>query len=274
MIRQKSIKSRGIWAGANFRSDIEAGDAIGRASARKVIDRAKADGSDAIWNGTLPTGPGYWTGSDPVRQLWGRVKAWLISNVSQVRPLPPPSVDSKEFKEALKEMRAISDNRTAEQLEIAKRWSDGAGTYTPPGHWNEIACKLIMEEGLNELRSARALALMNMAVMDAGICCWDAKYYYCEIRPWQVDPEITTPVGKPNFPSYTSGHSSFSSAAAEVLSYLFPNKKSWINSAADEAGVSRLYGGIHYRFDIDAAAEGGRKIGLMAVERGRTDGSP
>lgn len=262
-----------IWAGANFRSDITAGDELGRDIATKVIDYARADGSDEVWNGTLPTGPGYWNGTGPVRPNWGKVKPWLPGDISQLRPAPPPGVDSQEFKDALKEVREVSDKRSARQLAIANFWADGAGTYTPPGHWNKIACEMIKDHGQSEIRAARTLALMNLAMMDAGICCWDTKYYYFLLRPWQADPEITTPIGRPNFPSYTSGHSAFSAAAAEVLSYVFPDEEYRIRSMAEEAGISRLYGGIHYRFDIEEGQKGGKAIGEIAVLRGKADGS-
>lgn len=266
-------ESSRLWAGVNYRSDIAAGDALGARVAGKVIERAKTDGSDAKGNITMPKGPGYWTGTNPLRPLWGKVRPCLLENITQYRPGPPPAYGSQEFNAALGEVRQISDTRTKWQTEIAEKWADGAGTATPSGHWNKIACDLINDFHLDELRTARALALMNMAMMDAGICCWDTKYYYCLIRPWQADPKITTAVAKPNFPSYTSGHSDFSSAAAEVLDYIFPGDKSQTDSMAAEAGISRLYGGIHYRFDIDKGSEVGRMMGRMAVERGLEDGS-
>ncbi len=272
--KAKGHEESRLLAGASLRSDITAGDELGRDVAQKVIDYARADGSDDTSKVALPSGPGYWNGTNPTRPNWGKVRPWLAGNISQIRPPPPPSVDSEEFKDALKEVRKVSDNRNKLQLEIARFWADGAGTYTPPGHWNAIACKMIEDHGLSEIRSARALALMNMAMMDAGICCWDTKYYYCLLRPWQADPEITTPIGRPNFPSYTSGHSAFSAAAAEALSYVFPDEKDKIRSMAEEAGISRLYGGIHYRFDIDEGQKGGECIGKMAVLRGQKDGCP
>jgi hypothetical protein len=206
--------------------------------------------------------------------------------VTQLRPPPPPAIDSPQFKAALAEVRRISDTRTPEQLRIAQFWADGAGTYTPPGHWNDIACGYIVERDLSELRAARALALMNMAVMDAGICCWDTKYAYWLLRPYQADPAITTPVGKPNFPAYTSGHATFSGAASEVLAFLFPHHKNEVRQMAEEAALSRLYGGIHFRFDNEVGLESGRGIGndpglkagrriaLSAIQRGLNDGSP
>jgi hypothetical protein len=146
-------------------------------------------------------------------------------------------------------------------------WADGSGTYTPPGHWNDIASSMIKDHGLSDIDSARVRSLTNMAMMDARICYWDCKYHYCYIRPYQVDSNITTPVGKPNFPSYTSGHSAFSASAAEVLSYIFPDKKKEIQAMAEEAGISRLYGGIHYRFDIENGIKTGIKIGDLAVQK-------
>jgi membrane-associated phospholipid phosphatase len=110
-------------------------------------------------------------------------------------------------------------------------------------------------------------ALLNTAVMDAGISCWDAKYHYWLIRPPQADPAITTPVGLPNFPSYVSGHATFSGAASEVLSAIFPARRSRLRAMAEEAALSRLYAGIHYRFDNDVGLRMGRSIGALALRR-------
>jgi membrane-associated phospholipid phosphatase len=118
------------------------------------------------------------------------------------------------------------------------------------------------------------MALTSTAVADAGIACWEAKYYYMYPRPFQMDPRIKTVVGLPNFPAYTSGHSTFSSAAATVLSYLFPEKTIELESMAKEASESRIYGCIHYRFDCEAGLLAGREIGKLAAGRGRADGSP
>jgi len=170
-------------------------------------------------------------------------------NVANERPLPPPALDSKEFKDALAEVKSISDNRTREQWRIADYWADGGGTFTPPGKWNFIAESLIRKNNFNELRCARTLALMNMAIMDAGICCWDVKYYFYIPRPSQMDPSIKTATGIPNFPSYTSGHATFSGAGSTVLEYIFPNDATSLKLQAEEAVLSRLYGGIHYSFD-------------------------
>ncbi|MER3413620.1 MAG: PA-phosphatase [Armatimonadota bacterium] len=268
-----------MWAGIARRSDVEAGDQIGVFVAEEVLAHIADDGSDAVWTGQVPVGDCYWYSSEnpprpPLLPLWGRVRPWLMTSGSQFRPGPPPDCHSQEFLDALREVRYISDNRTPEQLAIAQFWADGPGTATPPGHWNQIACDMATQKGLNEVRTARMLALMNMAVMDAGIAVWDAKYTYWLKRPSQADPNITTPIGLPNFPSYTSGHSGFSGAAATVLAYIFPDQAETLNAMAEEAAISRLYGGIHYRFDNEDGLKQGRQIGALAVARGKSDGSP
>jgi membrane-associated phospholipid phosphatase len=266
-----------LWAGVNFRSDITAGDSLGREVAEIVIEYARADRSDAKWAGTLPTGEGIWfssTTEEPLLPMWGQVKPWLMTSGDQFRSEPPPAYGSPEFQAGLAEVRQISDGRTEEQARIAALWADGSGSYTPPGRWNKIGADLILKYGLNEIRAARAFALMNMAMMDAGIACWDTKFYYLLPRPSQADPSITTPVGLPNFPSYPSGHSCFSGAGAEVLSYLFPDDGEALRDLAEEASVSRVYGGIHYRFDGEAGLAQGKATAQLAIERGRSDGSP
>jgi hypothetical protein len=257
-------------SGARHSDDVAPAIALGEQTAAAVLERASSDGSDAEWTGTVPAGPGMWYSSlDPARPpllpLWGMVRPWFMSSGDEFRPGPPPAFGSPEFVRALAEVRSYSDQRTPGQLQIALFWADGPGTATPPGHWNEIAADLIRRYHLDEQRAARVLAYMNTAVMDAGISCWDAKFEYWLIRPSQADPEITTPVGLPNFPSYTSGHASFSGAASEVLGHYFPAERRRMRSLADEAAMSRVYGGIHYRFDSDRGLEAGQAIGRLAT---------
>jgi hypothetical protein len=253
-------------------SDVAGAVAVAEAAAERVMAHARTDGWDAVWTGAVPAGPGMWFSSasppqPPVLPLWGQVRPWLMTSGSQFRPGPPPAFGSPEFLAALEEVRHLSDHRTPEQLASALYWADGPGTHTPPGHWNKIASDLVHRYRLGELRAARVLAYLNMAVMDAGISCWDAKYEYWLIRPSQADPAITTPPGLPNFPAYTSGHSSFSGAAAVVLGHFFPAEQERLRAMAEEAAISRVYGGIHYRFDSEVALEQGHAIGGLAVAR-------
>ena len=158
-------------------------------------------------------------------------------------------------------------------MRIAHYWADGINTYTPPGHWNYIAANDFVNMGFSEARWARNMALLNMSMMDAAVACWDAKYTYYNPRPSQIDPRIKTVTGLPNFPSYISGHSTFSGAASTVLGYIVPSKAQSYTDMAKEASVSRMYGAIHYRSDCEMGLVTGNKIGAYAVNRGHTDGA-
>ncbi|XXT15193.1 phosphatase PAP2 family protein [Sorangium sp. So ce429] len=266
-----------LLAGLSLPSDVAAGEQIGQAAAARAIARAKDDGArgQIPWNGQVPRGRGLWFSSEspavePLRPAWGTVRPWFMEGGDQLRPPPPPDIDSPEFAAALDEVRRHSRHRMPGELEIAQRWSDGPRTATPPGHWNEIAAGAIRERGLNEIDAARVMAYLNMVQMDAGIACWDAKYAYWLIRPSQVDPTIALPVGLPNFPSYPSGHSTFSGAAAEILGHFFPDEKARFEALAEEASLSRIYGGIHYRFDSTEGLKLGRAVARLAVEHERS----
>jgi membrane-associated phospholipid phosphatase len=115
--------------------------------------------------------------------------------------------------------------------------------------------------------------LLNMALHDSGVGCWDTKYAYFNPRPSQMDPGIKVEIGLPNFPSYISGHSDFSAAAADVLSYLFPSDATYFNSQRDEAAMSRLYGGIHYPSDIKYGLQQGKQIGDFTLNFATSDGA-
>jgi membrane-associated phospholipid phosphatase len=261
-------------AGIARRSDVEVGDRLGRAVAARLIAQAKTDGAKVAgvnWHGEMPEGDDKWMSTEsppttPVRPLWGKVRPWFLKSGDELRPPPPPAVGTPEFEAGLDEVRQIARTRTAEQTRIALFWADAQGSPTPAGHWNQIAAELLSRDAASELRAARVFAYLNMAVMDAGIACWDAKYHYWLLRPTQADPTISIPVGLPNFPSYPSGHSTFSGAAAVVLSHFFPNDADALGAMAEEASVSRVYGGIHYRFDCSAGLALGREIGRRVSE--------
>ncbi len=263
-----------LWAGVSYRSDIVAGDRIGHEVAARIIQQATTDGAKPVlpWPGTVPTGDEMWFSSEtpavaPLRPAWGLVRPWLMTSGSQFRPEPPPARDSPAFARATDELVQLSKTRTPEQLRVAQFWADGPSSPTPPGHWNQIAADLIRQHPGSQLSAARVLAFLNMAVMDAGISCWDAKFTYWLIRPSQVDPRITLPIGLPNFPAYPSGHSTFSGAASVVLGHFFPSERERLAEMAEEASMSRVYGGIHYRFDGETGLAMGRSVGELAIEK-------
>ena len=109
--------------------------------------------------------------------------------------------------------------------------------------------------------------------MDAAVACWDAKYFYFNPRPSQMDPRIKTVTGLPNFPSYTSGHSTFSGAAATILEHIIPARAADYDNMAKEASLSRLYGAIHYRSDCEKGLICGNKVGNYAIQRALIDGA-
>ena len=160
---------------------------------------------------------------------------------------------------------------TAKQRRITDYWADGAGTVTPPGHWNRIALDVLGAARLSTLHASLLFSALNTAQADAFIACWDAKYSYWTLRPVtairrRIDPMWLSYTVTPPFPAYVSGHSTTSAAASTVLAALFPDRAGKLGAMAEEAAVSRLYGGIHFRSDNDAGLELGRRVGAVAVQ--------
>jgi hypothetical protein len=256
-------------------SAFAAGEIVGRAVGAAIAEMARTDRFDAVWTGTVPTGEDKWSSDfvpprPPQLPALGQMRPFFMEAGDQFRPPPPPAFHSDAFRAALEEVRRFSDTRTPEQLAIAERWAMTTGSLVS-GFWNEEVTKRIARHSLNERRAAHALALVHMAAMDATIACYDAKYTYWLIRPYRVDAAITVPVSKPNHPSYPSSHGCSSSATAYVLGALFPSDADQLAAMADEAAESRLYAGIHYRFDKDAALRIGRQVADLALSRGVDD---
>jgi hypothetical protein len=279
-----------LLSGRAAASDVAAGLALGKAVAPVFAARAATDGMrtaagspalfQALANAAAARGETPWKSLEtpprpPMLAAFGQVKAWMLTPAEIVaeRPAPPPSTSSAQMAQELAEVRTAVDNLTREQLAIVYKWADGVSTPTPPGHWNSIASDYLNDAHFSEVRAARALALVNMALHDAAVACWETKFAYYNPRPSQLDPSIKTVIGLPNFPAYTSGHSTFSAAAAEVLSYLFPSGAATFEAMKDEAAISRLYGGIHYRSDIEVGKDHGKRIGSFTVRFARQDGA-
>jgi hypothetical protein len=252
------------------------GDGWGERVGRRVVAHAAGDGASAaglsVSRAPAVPGSGRWLPSPGRTALgpgWGAVRPWLVGNVAAFRAPPPPPFQSPAFTQAVAEVRQLSDGSTNEQQRIAALWADGVGSYTPAGRWNKIAADCVVEQALGEPQATRVFTLLNLALMDAGIVCWESKFHYNVVRPSQVDAGIATPVGLPEFPSYTSAHASFSGAASTVLAALFPARAVFVTGKAQEASASRLYGGIHYRFDADAGLAQGRAVARLALAWGR-----
>lgn len=279
-----------LYAGTNVQSDIDAGDSLGAHIAAIFIGRAKGDGMkntlgnkqqwDSITTYWASTGKPIWKSLEiPARQPlavnFGLVKPWTFDAslvTTKFRLPPPPEVGTPEFETSINQIMEYSKHATRDEQAIAFKWDDGTSTYSPPGHWNTIAEPYINEAELNPLRAARVLAYMNMAIEDAGICVWDNKFHYYYPRPTNINPDIKTIMGIPNFPSYPSGHSGFSAAAATVLAHFFPSKSSEVLSLAHEAANSRMYGCIHYNFDCDQGFTLGENVAQKSLDLAEVDG--
>ena len=283
-------RNAAMWSGKASASDVAAGLALGKSVATVFLARSAADGmrtaggSPVLWkamaDSTTARGEVAWTSRDiparpPMLPMFGQVRAWNMTpaDIVKERPPAPPSTTSQKMKDEVAEVKRTVENLTNAQLAIAQKWNDGAGTYSPPGHWNDVALEYVRDAKMSEVRAARVFALLNMGMHDAGVGCWEAKYYYFNPRPSQIDPSIKTKIGVPNFPAYTSGHSTFSAAASGVLSYLFPPGAASFAAMRDEAGISRMYGGIHYRSDIEAGKAHGDKIAGYTLTFAKGDGA-
>ncbi len=249
-----------------------------------------------------PTPPDYMDAAEP---YWSSIKPLVVDSASHITcPAPPAFTKSKnsDFYKSVNEVYTITTNLTEEQRTIAKYWDDnpfvmehaghvmyGNKKITPVGHWigiTAIACK---QKGANAIETAQAYALTSTAIFDAIIACWQTKYKYQHIRPitviheW-IDPNWQPFLQTPPFPEHTSGHSGISTAAATILTKLFGDnvafedtsdlqyigmKRSFtsFNQAAQEASISRVYGGIHYRTGIDGGAIQGKNVAEFVSQK-------
>ncbi len=191
-------KNYRLWSGANVKSDIVAGDSLGRWVARKVVQQARADGmgaaggNAAIWkqleDDCKARGETPWMSLEaparpPMLCLFGNVKPVLFapSLISSLRAMPPPSVNSDKMRAEIEEILKFTQNPTQENTRIVNFWADGVGTYTPPGHWNAIGTEEFVKSKMSEVRWARNYALLNAAMMDAAIVCWNTKFFYLSL---------------------------------------------------------------------------------------------
>lgn len=244
--------------------------------------------------------PGQWRRTPPffrppLSPQWRHVRPFGLQQVESFVPGPPPAMDSREYAESLEQVKRLGGRnttvRTAEQSQIATFWSDFSYTAMPPGHWHEIAASIVRTRGTNLADSARLMALLSIAQADAAIICWETKYRYNFWRPitaihradedgndaTEPDREWDHFLQSPPFPSYTSGHSTFSKASAEVLTHFYGTdnisftatsdalpgvfrKFDSLSACADEVGMSRVYGGIHYPFDNEMGRKCGKEI--------------
>jgi hypothetical protein len=268
-LAQEAAQSR-VVAGVQYPSDVAAGLDLGRRVGEQVIERAKRDGYDLPWTGVVPQGPGLWTGTNPVTPTHGQWKTWVLESGNQFRPEPPPAFDSAQKLAELQEIKSAVRDFNASARVFYYHTPDGVFNF-----WYDYAHRQIFESGLdqNPPRAARVYALASISQYDASVACWEAKYTYWAARPFMLDSKVTTLFTTPNHPSYPAGHGCYSGAIANTLGALFPDDAAFINSKAEEAALSRMVGGIHFRSDNEEGLKLGRKVSQAVLERAAEDRS-
>jgi len=254
---------------------------------------------DSRW---VPTLPDYADGLEP---HWPKMLTMALDSSSQVKadPYPAYSKDTTSpFYKELKEVYEISKNRTEEQTDIALFWDDNPFVsqhkghvmfqdkkMTPPGHWMAITMQAAKKKNFDAVTAANAYAKTAVGMYDAFISCWYVKYSTVRIRPQTaiqrlIEPTWTSFIQTPPFPEYTSGHSTVSSTAAEILTSLIGDNFEFTDSseleynlpvrsftsfrqAASEASVSRVYGGIHYRSGCDNGNKQGKELAKLILAK-------
>lgn len=247
--------------------NVAAGESLGRAIGAAAVAQAASDNYLVVNPGAPPVGPDKWLVAPTagmIRSLHG-ARPFFLSSASQLRSPAPPAVGTPAFVAALAEVRKIADTRTPAQVATSILWNTSSGPFTA-GTLNLIVDDLIRERRSSEQEAARILAYANAAAFDAQIACWDTKVAYWYPRPTHIDPAITMSIALPNHPSYLSGHSCITAALLGVAIEAFPQERARLEAIVDDAGMSRVYGGIHYRFDIDAGRDIGRGAAALALK--------
>jgi membrane-associated phospholipid phosphatase len=282
------------------------GIVLGSSVANAILEWRRDDGSDRVVDYTPGTNPGDWQPTPPAfappaSPQWGGVTPFAIPAGDLFRPEGPPALTSREYTAAFNEVKELgrvdSTIRSAEGTEIALFWADRPLTPgAAVGHWNQIVAGLSEVRGLTLSENARLFALLNLALADAQIAAWDAKYTYNFWRPVTAiraadsdgnpdtlaDPSWTPLIVTPAHPSYTSGHSTVSAAAAAALAGFFgtdtvsftatsddlpgvTRSYASFSAASQEAGRSRILAGIHWSFDNFDGRAAGRAVGDYVV---------
>jgi membrane-associated phospholipid phosphatase len=266
-----------VLAGLQYPSDYYAGLALGQKVAEQVIAKAQMDGSDAVWTGTVPTGPCNWIGTNPGNVTAAMWIPLLLTSPSMFRPALPPACDSTQVVAETAVVRNFPRATPGNPVIFGTNykafyWQSPEGLNTWPYRY---ADKWIFEDRLdqNPPRTARAYALIAAVLFDAFIASQDGKFAYWYIRPHQLDSRIVPLFPVPPFPSYPSNHSTFSAARSEVLAYLFPAHADFIRVVGKEGGDSRIWAGIHFPIDNAAGVQLGKSVAQVFITRAQSDGS-
>jgi hypothetical protein len=304
-VRGGRSETHGVAWGQKVANAVLAWRSTDGANAPTTYQAAPAGGTPGVYELTPAAGleakqPGFLPALGP---QWGQVTPWTLKHAEQFVPPPPPAVGSAQYAADFNEVKSLgaadSTTRTADEFLYSHFWADVPGfSVTPPGHWDEIAEHVALQKGLSLEQNAHLFALLNIGLADAAINCWGCKYLYNYWRPITAirdprasqinpatssDPNWTPLWNTPNFPSYDSGHSTFSGTASVILASLFGPHVHFMNGsddmpgyarhfanfarAANEAGESRVVGGIHFQFDNTAGLQTGRTLGKYVANK-------
>jgi PAP2 superfamily. len=221
-----------------------------------------------VWNNSnnkpIPIGDNrcIWNGSNPVNPLAGFWKTYILKSGSEIQAEKPIPCGSEADLLDIKQTYEVWKHRTPEQIAAVHYWGD----KPPPVIWNIILNQRIQKYNMSIFDAAYFSVYLNVGMYDALVSCWYTKYTYWTARPFQRIANITTEIPTPNFPGYTSGHSTISIVASRVLGEIFPNEKDYFNNQAIEAALSRLWAGIHFKQDVVKGMDQGDKIAKKIVE--------
>jgi membrane-associated phospholipid phosphatase len=258
-------------AGVQYPSDTAAGMDLGRKVAALAIERGQNDNSDATWDGTIPTGPGLWTGTNPVgvaEQYW---KPWVLSSPDQLRPDPPPASDSEQKAAEMAELKDFA--RTPRTTGLSLMWNYGFyGNTVSVGNWVRQASQKLMEERMDADApfATRLYSMISVGLNDIWIANQDGKYAYWAMRPFQLDPSFTTVFPTPNHPTYPSNRSALG-MASDVLAHFFPRDAAAYQAMGEQVAESAVWAGIHFRSDLVAGRALGRAVGQILSDRIKND---
>lgn len=264
---------------SNINQDLA--EATGTRVGQAIINRSLRDGAGRTWpvRDRPKDFPGIWQAAHPIYAVnptepyAGEWRSWLKPSPQRYQPPTAPRPGSEQHRREALEVLNVIRNLTPKQLEVAERWNLDAGSVTPAGVWMQHAIDLLLRSQIPGDRfeaSVAVLAATSVAMEDSFIACWRIKFRDWSERPItairrDLAPGFTTPLVTPGFPGYVSGHSTLSGATSIVLAYFWPTEAPELNAMADEAAISRLWGGIHFRSDNDEGLRVGRGIGAEVL---------
>ncbi|HZE77185.1 MAG TPA: vanadium-dependent haloperoxidase [Nitrososphaeraceae archaeon] len=247
------------------------GRIIGNQVSRAVINHANIDNSNSILkddnnNNTILASENnncIWTGNNPVDPLAGYWMTYILKSGSEIQPEKPATCGSKADLLDLSETYKIWKHRTPEQIKAAHYW----GNKPPPVIWNNILSQQIQKHSNMSIFNVAHLSVyLNVGMYDAFVSCWYTKYNYLTARPIERISNITTEIPAPKFPGYTSGHSVISMVASRILGEVFHSDRDYFHNLAREAGLSRIWAGIHFKQDVVNGMNQGNKIADKLIE--------